>query len=49
MAYYEEIKPQMVEPMSLDKTFVDAEIDTGDIVCFERSVTQVNIVYVARS
>ncbi|KAH7100371.1 cysteine proteinase [Auriculariales sp. MPI-PUGE-AT-0066] len=36
LGYYEEIKPRMVEPMSLDRTFVDAEIDTGDIVCFER-------------
>lgn len=35
-AYYEEIQPLMVEPMSLNTTFQDAEIDTGDVICFEQ-------------
>lgn len=37
-AYYEEIQPVMVEPMSLNTTFQDAEIDTGDVICFEQCV-----------
>ncbi|EJD38170.1 cysteine proteinase [Auricularia subglabra TFB-10046 SS5] len=36
LAYYEEIQPIMVEPMSLNTTFAEAEIDTGDVICFER-------------
>ncbi|KZW03193.1 cysteine proteinase [Exidia glandulosa HHB12029] len=35
-AYYEEIQPVMVEPMSLNTTFQEAEIDTGDVICFEQ-------------
>ncbi|CAZ81196.1 unnamed protein product [Tuber melanosporum] len=37
---YEEIKPQMIEPMKPKQTFNQAEIQDGDIICFQRAYTE---------
>ena len=40
---YEEIKPSMIEPMKLKSTFQQSEIQNGDIICFERALTDAQI------
>ncbi|KAL7275777.1 ubiquitin-specific protease ubp15 [Rhizina undulata] len=37
---YEEIKPTMIEPMRPKQTFVQAEIQDGDIICFQKAHTE---------
>ncbi|CAO3634585.1 unnamed protein product [Cunninghamella echinulata] len=37
---YEEIKPEMVEAMNLEKTFASSEIQDGDIICIEKELTE---------
>lgn len=37
---YEEIKPNMIEPLRLKTTFAQAEIVDGDIICVQRSVSE---------
>jgi len=36
IAFYEEIKPGMIEPLKPTATFKDCEIQDGDIICFMR-------------
>ncbi|CAO3632410.1 unnamed protein product [Cunninghamella blakesleeana] len=36
---YEEIKPEMVEIMDLEKTFAQSEIQDGDIICIEKELS----------
>ncbi|KAF8460666.1 hypothetical protein BDZ91DRAFT_738896 [Kalaharituber pfeilii] len=37
---YEEIKPSMIEPMKPKQTFSQAEIQDGDIICFQKQVSE---------
>lgn len=37
IAFYEEIKPGMIEPLKPNATFLGSEIQDGDIVCFMRA------------
>jgi hypothetical protein len=37
IAFYEEIKPGMIEPLKPSSTFVQSEIQDGDIICFMRA------------
>jgi ICP0-binding domain of Ubiquitin-specific protease 7 len=37
IAFYEEIKPGMIEPLKPNATFVGSEIQDGDIVCYMRA------------
>ncbi|KAI9784883.1 MAG: hypothetical protein M1816_000578 [Peltula sp. TS41687] len=37
---YEEIKPAMIEPMKPGQTLVAAEIQDGDIVCFQKAIPE---------
>ena len=39
LALYEEIKHSMIEPMKLKNTLSQAEIQDGDIVCFQKAFT----------
>ena len=36
---YEEIKPTMIEPMKPKQSFHQAEIQDGDIVCFQKALS----------
>jgi ubiquitin carboxyl-terminal hydrolase 7 len=36
IAFYEEIKPGMIEPLKSNATFLASEIQDGDIICFMR-------------
>lgn len=40
---YEEIKSSMIEPMKPKQTFVQAEIQDGDIICFQKTLTEKEI------
>ncbi|KAG4305385.1 hypothetical protein PORY_000941, partial [Pneumocystis oryctolagi] len=40
---YEEIKPSMIEPMKLKQTFYQAEIQDGDIICFQKVISEEEI------
>jgi ICP0-binding domain of Ubiquitin-specific protease 7 len=37
IAFYEEIKPGMIEPLKPSTSFISSEIQDGDIICFMRS------------
>ncbi|CAO3609348.1 unnamed protein product [Cunninghamella echinulata] len=37
---YEEVKPSMIEKMNTKQTFQAAEIQNGDIICFQSSITK---------
>ncbi|KAF3926684.1 hypothetical protein ABW21_db0202821 [Orbilia brochopaga] len=37
---WEEIKPSMIEPMKPKQTFAQAEIQDGDIICFQRQLPE---------
>ncbi|KAG5440833.1 hypothetical protein PCK2_000132, partial [Pneumocystis canis] len=37
---YEEIKPSMIEVMKLKQTFYQAEIQDGDIICFQKVISE---------
>ncbi|EPY51310.1 ubiquitin carboxy terminal hydrolase Ubp22 [Schizosaccharomyces cryophilus OY26] len=37
---YEEIKPGYIEYLRLNKTFSEGELGTGDIICFEKAVSE---------
>lgn len=37
---YEEIKPQMIELMKQKATFLQSEIQDGDIVCFQTEMSE---------
>ncbi|KTW29759.1 hypothetical protein T552_00966 [Pneumocystis carinii B80] len=37
---YEEIKPTMIEMMKLKQTFYQAEIQDGDIICFQKVISE---------
>jgi ICP0-binding domain of Ubiquitin-specific protease 7 len=39
IAFYEEIKPGMIEPLKPNVTFLASEIQDGDIICFMRAQT----------
>lgn len=39
IAFYEEIKPGMIEPLKPNATFMASEIQDGDIICFMRGQT----------
>lgn len=39
IAFFEEIKPGMIEPLKPNSTFVGSEIQDGDIICFMRAQT----------
>ncbi|KAL1922126.1 uncharacterized protein VTP21DRAFT_10768 [Calcarisporiella thermophila] len=43
LVLYEEIKPGMIEPMKLKQTFHQAEIQDGDIVCFQKKLGERDI------
>lgn len=36
---FEEIKPQMIEPMKPKQSFQQAEIQDGDIICFQEDLS----------
>lgn len=36
----QEIKPSMIEPMKPKQTFSQAEIQDGDIICFQRQLSE---------
>jgi ICP0-binding domain of Ubiquitin-specific protease 7 len=38
IAFFEEIKPGMIEPLKPNATFVASEIQDGDIICFMRAL-----------
>lgn len=40
IAFYEEIKPGMIEILKPNNTFTGSEIQDGDIVCFMRTLSQ---------
>lgn len=40
---YEEIKPSMIEMMKLKQSFYQAEIQDGDIICFQKVISQEEI------
>jgi hypothetical protein len=40
VAFYEEIKPGMIEPLKPNATFIASEIQDGDILCFTRVQSQ---------
>ncbi|CAG8484431.1 10701_t:CDS:10 [Gigaspora margarita] len=40
---YEEIKPNMIEEMKLNLTFQKSEIQDGDIICFQKALTEEEI------
>ncbi|POG66834.1 ubiquitin carboxyl-terminal hydrolase 5 [Rhizophagus irregularis DAOM 181602=DAOM 197198] len=40
---YEEIKPNMIEEVKLKSTFQQSEIDDGDIICFQKALTEKEI------
>jgi hypothetical protein len=40
IAFYEEIKPGMIETLKPNSTFTQSEIQDGDIVCFMRTLSQ---------
>ncbi|PKC11352.1 putative ubiquitin-specific processing protease 21 [Rhizophagus irregularis] len=40
---YEEIKPNMIEEMKLKSTFQQSEIQDGDIICFQKALTEKEI------
>lgn len=46
---YEEIKPSMIEPMKPKQTFSQAEIQDGDIICFQRTLTEKETNYLLSS
>ena len=37
---YEEIKPDMIDEIQLKHNCVTAEIGNGDIICFQKALTQ---------
>lgn len=37
---FEEIKPDMIDEIQLKQTCVGAEIGNGDIICFQKALTQ---------
>ncbi|CAB4475297.1 unnamed protein product [Rhizophagus irregularis] len=37
---YEEVKPNMIEEMHLEFTFQQSEIQDGDIICFQKALTE---------
>ena len=39
IAMYEEIKPNMIEPVKPNSTFQQSEIQDGDIICFQRGIS----------
>ncbi|KAJ6256642.1 Ubiquitin carboxyl-terminal hydrolase [Drechslerella dactyloides] len=41
---WEEIKPSMIEPMKPKQTFAQAEIQDGDIICFQRQLPEKELV-----
>ena len=43
ISLYEEIKPSMIEPMKPKSTLQAAEIQDGDIICFQRALTDAQI------
>ncbi|PKC06208.1 hypothetical protein RhiirA5_483430, partial [Rhizophagus irregularis] len=40
---YEEIKPNMIEKMEFESTFQQSEIQDGDIICFQKDLTEKEI------
>ncbi|KAF7727221.1 hypothetical protein EC973_007919 [Apophysomyces ossiformis] len=40
LVLYEEIKPQMIEPLDKNATFINAEIQDGDIICAQKKLTE---------
>lgn len=40
ISLYEEIKPEMIEGMDLEKTFAQSEIQDGDIICIEKELSE---------
>ncbi|CAB4447002.1 unnamed protein product [Rhizophagus irregularis] len=40
---YEEIKPNMIEEMKLESTFQQSEFQDGDIICFQKVLTEKEI------
>lgn len=49
LALYEEIKNSMIEPMKPKATLQQAEIQDGDIVCFQKQLTDKEYVYLLRN
>jgi len=37
---FEEIKPDMIEEIPLKNNSIEAEIGNGDIICFQKALTQ---------
>lgn len=40
LALYEEVKPSMIEHLNLKQTFHAAEIQNGDIICYQLALTE---------
>jgi ubiquitin carboxyl-terminal hydrolase 7 len=49
LALYEEIKHTMIEPLKSKQTLGQAELQDGDIVCFQKAVTDQEIVTIQQS
>ena len=49
IALYEEIKHSMIEPMKPKATLQQAELQDGDIVCFQKILSEKQIAYVAQT
>jgi len=49
LALYEEIKSSMIEPMKPKSTLLQAEIQDGDIVCFQKSLSEKQAAAVSQS
>ncbi|KAI8337200.1 hypothetical protein BC941DRAFT_427009 [Chlamydoabsidia padenii] len=43
LVLFEEIKPDMIDLMDTDKTFLDSEIQDGDIICIQKGLTEEEI------
>lgn len=48
-AFEQEIKPNMIELMKMKATFLQSEIQDGDIVCFQVDITEKECVLASRS
>ncbi len=44
LRFFEEIKPSMVEPLKLKATLQGVEISVGDIICFQKEMSNAEYV-----
>ena len=42
LSFFQELKPDMVEPMEPNRTLAQSDIQDGDIVCFQKVIHDKN-------